>query len=97
MQPVRMKYKDYVLNLIDTPTILILVMKFPELSRRWRRRFIGGCHSRRAGSDHRQCGNSQSPELKVIPVINKIDLPIARVEETKKKSWKLSAARKAKF
>ena len=35
--------------------------------------------------------------LKVIPVINKIDLPIARVEETKKKSWKLSVATKAKF
>ena len=35
--------------------------------------------------------------LKVIPVINKIDLLIARVEETKKKSWKLSVVAKTKF
>ena len=36
MQPVRMKHGGYVLNLIDTPSILISATKFPGRSRRWR-------------------------------------------------------------
>ena len=72
------------LNLIDTPHVLILVMKFPEL------KAVEGAVllvDATQGVQARTIVNVETARalgLKVIPVINKIDLPIARVEETKK-------------
>ena len=91
MQPVRMKYKDYILNLIDTPGHIDFGY---EVSRALKA--VEGAVllvDATQGVQAQTIANVETARalgLKVTPVINKIDLPIARVEETKKKSWKLS-------
>ena len=98
MQPVRMKHNGYVLNLIDTPGHIDFGY---EVSRALKA--VEGAVllvDATQGVQAQTIANVETARalgLKVIPVINKIDLPIARVEETKKKSWKLSVATKAKF
>ena len=85
MQPVRMKYKDYVLNLIDTPGHIDFGY---EVSRALKA--VEGAVllvDATQGVQAQTIANVETARalgLKVIPVINKIDLPIARVEETKK-------------
>ena len=85
MQPVRMKYKDYVFNLIDTPGHIDFGY---EVSRALKA--VEGAVllvDATQGAQAQTIANVETARalgLKVIPVINKIDLPIARVEETKK-------------
>lgn len=85
MQPVRMKYNGYILNLIDTPGHIDFGY---EVSRALKA--VEGAVllvDATQGVQAQTIANVETARalgLKVIPVINKIDLPIARVEETKK-------------
>jgi len=85
MQPVRMNYGGYVLNLIDTPGHIDFGY---EVSRALKA--VEGAVllvDATQGVQAQTIANVETARalgLKVIPVINKIDLPIARVEETKK-------------
>lgn len=85
MQPVRMKYKDYILNLIDTPGHVDFSY---EVSRSLAA--VEGALllvDATKGIQAQTIGNlefAQKQGLVVIPIINKIDSPIARVEETEK-------------
>ena len=85
MQPVRMKYRDCILNLIDTPGHIDFGY---EVSRALKA--VEGAVllvDATQGVQAQTIANVETARalgLKVIPVINKIDLPIARVEETKK-------------
>lgn len=85
MQPVRMNYGGYVLNLIDTPGHIDFGY---EVSRALKA--VEGAVllvDATQGVQAQTIANVETAKalgLKVIPVINKIDLPIARVEETKK-------------
>ena len=85
MQPVRMKHNGYVLNLIDTPGHIDFGY---EVSRALKA--VEGAVllvDATQGVQAQTIANVETARalgLKVIPVINKIDLPIARVEETKK-------------
>ena len=83
LAPVRMNYKGYVLNLIDTPGHIDFSY---EVSRT-----LSSCEGVILLVDATQGVQAQTvahfhsakdQNLKIIPVVNKIDMQIARVEET---------------
>jgi len=85
MQPVRMIWKDYILNLIDTPGHVDFSY---EVSRS-----LAAVEGAILLVDATQGVQAQTlsnlefarrEKLKVIPVINKIDLPIANIEQSTK-------------
>ncbi len=85
LAPVRMKYGEYILNLIDTPGHVDF---YYEVSRS-----LSACDGVLLVVDATQGVQAQTLShmqhvrelnLKVIPIINKIDLPQAQVAETKK-------------
>src|SRR6185503_763993 len=82
MQPVRMRYKDYVLNLIDTPGHIDFSY---EVSRALRA--VAGSVLLVDATQGVQAqtlttlGMAQAAGLTIIPVVSKIDSPLARVEE----------------
>ena len=84
MQPVRMKYGEYVLNLIDTPGHVDFSY---EVSRSLAA--VEGAVllvDAAKGIQAQTIANlelAKKQNLVIIPVVNKIDLPQARVEETK--------------
>jgi len=84
MQPVRMEYKNYVLNLIDTPGHADFGY---EVSRSLAA--VEGAIllvDATKGIQSQTLANLQlarEQKLVIIPVVNKIDLPEARIEETK--------------
>ena len=84
MQPVRMNYKNYILNLIDTPGHIDFNY---EVSRALAA--VEGAIllvDATQGVEAQTLSNvelAKSLNLKIIPVINKIDLPQARIAETK--------------
>ncbi|MDP3051904.1 MAG: GTP-binding protein, partial [bacterium] len=84
MQPVKMLYKNYQLNLIDTPGHVDFSY---EVSRALKA--VEGAVllvDATQGVQAQTFANAdmaRSLDLVIIPVINKIDLPNARVEETK--------------
>lgn len=84
LAPVRMKWNDYILNLIDTPGHVDFSY---EVSRS-----LAACEGVLLVVDATQGIQAQTlaymqqvvkRNLKVIPIINKIDLPIAKVDQTK--------------
>lgn len=85
MTPVRMQYKNYVLNLIDTPGHIDFSY---EVSRSLRA--VEGAVLLVDATQGVQAQTlttlemAQAANLKIIPVINKIDSPIADVEGVKK-------------
>ncbi len=85
LAPVRMHYKDYVLNLIDTPGHVDFGY---EVSRS-----LAACEGALLVVDATQGVQAQTlanlhqarqHKLVVIPLINKIDMPMARIEETER-------------
>ncbi len=85
LAPVRMEWKSYILNLIDTPGHVDFSY---EVSRS-----LAACEGALLVVDATQGVQAQtlahlhqarSHKLAIIPIINKIDLPNARIEETKK-------------
>jgi len=90
MQPVRMEYKNYILNLIDTPGHIDFSY---EVSRA-----IAAVEGTLLLVDATQGVQAQTltvldkamaAELAIIPVISKIDSPLARIEEVKDEIVKL--------
>ena len=90
MQPVRMKYGEYILNLIDTPGHIDFSY---EVSRA-----LGAVEGSILLVDATQgvqaqtlttLGMAESAGLKIIPVISKIDSPLAQVAEVKEEISKL--------
>ncbi len=85
MTPVRMQYKNYILNLIDTPGHIDFSY---EVSRSLRA--VEGAILLVDATQGVQAQTlttlemAKSAELKIIPVINKIDSPIADVDGVKK-------------
>ncbi|HXK35777.1 MAG TPA: translation elongation factor 4 [Candidatus Paceibacterota bacterium] len=83
LQPVRMKYKEYILNLIDTPGHVDFTY---EVSRSLAA--VEGAIlliDATKGVQAQTLANltlAQKQKLTIIPVINKIDAPAARVPET---------------
>lgn len=84
LAPVRMHYKDYILNLIDTPGHVDFGY---EVSRS-----LAACEGAVLVVDATQGVQAQTlanlhqariHKLTIIPVINKIDMPHARIEETR--------------
>ncbi|MDP2663845.1 MAG: GTP-binding protein, partial [bacterium] len=85
MQPVRMEYKGFILNLIDTPGHVELSY---EVSRSLAA--VEGAILLVDGTKGIQAQTlanlelARKQNLKIIPAINKIDLPQVRIEETQK-------------
>lgn len=90
MQPVRIKYQDYLLNLIDTPGHIDFSY---EVSRALKAvegvLLLVDCTQGVQAQTFTVLSMAQELGLTVIPVVNKIDLPNARVEETKAEIYKL--------
>ena len=90
MQPVRMNYKGHVLNLIDTPGHIDFSY---EVSRALRA--VEGSILLVDATQGVQAqtlttlGMAQAAGLKIIPVVSKIDSPLARVEEVSEEIEKL--------
>ena len=90
MQPVRMKFKDYILNLIDTPGHVDFNY---EVSRSLAA--VEGAIllvDAAKGIQAQTIGNlelAKKQNLVIVPVINKIDLAQAKIAETKKEMIKL--------
>lgn len=90
MQPVRMHYKDYILNLIDTPGHIDFSY---EVSRALRA--VEGSILLVDATQGVQAqtlttlGMAQAAGLTIIPVVSKIDSPLARVEEVEEEIEKL--------
>lgn len=90
MQPVRMQYKDYILNLIDTPGHIDFSY---EVSRALRA--VEGSILLVDATQGVQAqtlttlGMAQAAGLKIIPVLSKIDSPLARIEEVEEEIEKL--------
>lgn len=84
MQPVRMKYKDYILNLIDTPGHIDFTY---EVSRALAA--VEGAVllvDASQGIQAQTIANvelARAQKLAIVPVLNKIDLAQARISETK--------------
>ncbi|MBU4223761.1 translation elongation factor 4 [Patescibacteria group bacterium] len=93
MQPVRMSYQNYQFNLIDTPGHIDFSY---EVSRALKA--VEGAIllvDATQGVQAQTIANVEMAKalgLKIIPVINKIDLPSARVEETKDEIKRLLGA-----
>jgi len=90
MQPVRLNYQGYLLNLIDTPGHIDFSY---EVSRALKAvegvlLLVDATQGVQAQT-FTVLGMAQELGLTIIPVINKIDLPHARVEETKQEIFKL--------
>ncbi|MFZ2484557.1 MAG: translation elongation factor 4, partial [Minisyncoccia bacterium] len=90
MQPVRMKYGEHILNLIDTPGHIDFSY---EVSRA-----LGAVEGSILLVDATQgvqaqtlttLGMAESLGLKIIPVVSKIDSPLARIEEVREEIVKL--------
>jgi len=82
LQPVRMEYKNYILNLIDTPGHMDFYWEVMRSLKAVEGAIllidaIKGVQAQTLSNLHL----AQEMKLKIIPVINKIDLPNARVEE----------------
>ena len=84
LQPVRMKYKEYVLNLIDTPGHVDFSYEVSRSLAAVEGAILlvdasKGIQAQTLANLHL----AQAQGLRIIPVINKIDLPNARTEEVK--------------
>ena len=82
LQPVRMEYKDHILNLIDTPGHMDFYWEVMRSLKAVEGAIllidaIKGVQAQTLSNLHL----AQEMKLKLIPVINKIDLPNARIEE----------------
>jgi len=95
LAPVRMKYRDYILNLIDTPGHVDFSY---EVSRS-----LAAVEGAILLVDASQGVEAQTlstlyaaleHDLEIIPVLNKIDLPAARVDEVSKEIIKLIGCKK---
>ena len=90
LQPVRMKYKEYILNLIDTPGHVDFAY---EVSRSLAA--VEGAIllvDATKGVQAQTIANlnlAKQQKLIIIPVINKIDLPTARVKEVEEEIFNL--------
>ena len=90
MQPVRMNYKNYILNLIDTPGHIDFNY---EVSRALAA--VEGAVllvDATQGVEAQTISNvelARSLNLKIIPAVNKIDLAQARIKETKEEIMNL--------
>lgn len=98
LQPVRMEYKGYILNLIDTPGH----MDFRSEVERSLKAVEGAVLLVDAikGVQAQTLSNlylAQSQNLKIIPVINKIDLPNARILEVEEEISNLLKVEKDKI
>jgi len=90
LQPVRMEYKSYILNLIDTPGHMDF---YYEVTRSLEAvegaillvDAVKGIQAQTISNLHL----AQKQNLKIIPVINKIDLPNARTQEVEQEIKKL--------
>lgn len=85
LQPVRMKYQDYTLNLIDTPGHVDFSYEVSRSLAAVEGAILlvdasQGIQAQTLANLHL----AQKQSLAIIPVVNKIDLPNARVEETEK-------------
>lgn len=98
MQPVRMVYREYILNLIDTPGHIDFSY---EVSRA-----LGAVEGSLLLVDATQgvqaqtlttLGMAREAGLKIIPVISKIDSPLARVEEVGEEIEKLLGVKKGEI
>lgn len=98
MQPVRMKYKGYVLNLIDTPGHIDFSY---EVSRALRA--VEGSILLVDATQGVQAqtlttlGMAQAAGLTIIPVLSKIDSPLARVDEISEEIEKLLGVDKSEI
>jgi len=95
LQPVRLEYKGFILNLIDTPGH----MDFHSEVKRSLGAVEGALLLVEAvkGIQAQTLSNlslAQEMNLKIIPIINKIDLPNARVEEVEKEIINLLKVKK---
>lgn len=94
LQPVRMKYKNFILNLIDTPGHMDF---YHEVERSLKAvegaillvDAVKGVQAQTLSNLHLV----QKQNLKIIPVINKIDLPNARIKEVEKELQELLGAK----
>jgi GTP-binding protein LepA len=72
---------DFILNFVATPGHVDFFMRFRAAWRPSRELFAGVCHARRAGANFGNLELAKKQNLVIIPVINKIDSPIAKTDE----------------
>lgn len=92
LQPVRMKYKEYILNLIDTPGHVDFSYEVSRSLAAVEGAILlvdasKGIQAQTLANLHL----AQQQKLKIIPVINKIDLPNVRIEQIKEELSNLLA------